>query len=82
MENSNQLANSGSKGKGRSRITAALLAFFLGGIGAHKFYLGQTGKGILMLLTCWTFIPAFIAFVELIMLLCKDDADFNQQFNS
>ena len=29
----------------KSRTTAALLAFFLGGIGAHNFYRGQTGRG-------------------------------------
>lgn len=28
----------------KSRMTAALLAFFLGGLGAHKFYLGKVGK--------------------------------------
>ena len=28
-------------GASKSRITAALLAFFLGGIGIHKFYLGK-----------------------------------------
>lgn len=29
----------------KSRTTAALLAFFLGQIGAHNFYRGQTGRG-------------------------------------
>jgi len=43
---------------------ALLLALFLGGIGAHKFYLGKTGAGILYLLFCWTFVPALIALFE------------------
>ena len=30
----------------KSRIAAALLAFFLGGFGVHKFYLGKIGQGI------------------------------------
>ncbi len=47
----------------KSKSTAALLAFFLGGLGIHRFYLGQNGVGILYLLFCWTFIPAFIAFL-------------------
>lgn len=65
---------------GKSKIAAALLAFFLGGIGVHKFYLGQTGKGIIYLLFCWTFIPAIIAFVEFIILLTMSDETFNQKY--
>jgi TM2 domain-containing membrane protein YozV len=34
----------------RSKMTAALLAFFLGAIGAHRFYLGNNGMGMVMLL--------------------------------
>lgn len=33
----------------RNRIAAALLALFLGALGAHKFYMGKTGAGIVML---------------------------------
>ena len=35
----------GPYGVPKSKTTAALLAFFLGGIGAHNFYRGQTGRG-------------------------------------
>lgn len=31
----------------KSKITAAVLAFFLGQIGVHSFYLGQKQKGII-----------------------------------
>ncbi len=34
----------------KNRISAALLAFFLGGIGVHKFYLGKVGQGFLYLI--------------------------------
>jgi TM2 domain-containing membrane protein YozV len=44
--------------------TAVLLAVLLGGLGAHKFYLGQTGMGIMYLLFCWTGIPALVALIE------------------
>jgi len=57
-----------------------LLAFFLGGIGAHKFYLGRVGQGILYLLFCWTFIPAIIAFVEFIIYLCMSDESFTAKY--
>jgi len=33
----------------KSKKTAILLAFFGGICGAHRFYLGQTGKGIMNL---------------------------------
>ena len=35
----------------KSKVTAYLLWFFLGGIGAHKFYLNKPGMGILYILT-------------------------------
>jgi len=48
----------------KSRLVAALLAFFLGTFGIHKFYLGQTGWGILYLLFCWTAIPTVVSLIE------------------
>ncbi|WP_420595303.1 TM2 domain-containing protein [Deinococcus sp.] len=35
---------------GTRKLVAGLLAIFLGGLGAHKFYLGRTGPGLLMLI--------------------------------
>jgi len=78
-------AVSGSK----SKIAAALLAFFLGGIGIHKFYLGRTGAGIIMLLggtVGWiTFgvVPGIIwliALIEFIIYLTKSDQQFEQDY--
>jgi hypothetical protein len=34
----------------KSKMMAAFLAFLLGGLGAHKFYLGYTGPGLVYLL--------------------------------
>ncbi len=61
---------------GRNRLAAALFAFLLGGIGAHKFYLGKVGMGIFYLLFCWTFIPLIASLIEGIMYLTMTDADF------
>lgn len=65
----------------KSRVAAALLAFFLGGFGVHKFYLGKVGLGFVYLLFCWTFIPAIIAFIEFIIYLTQDDATFAAKNN-
>ena len=53
-----------------------LLALFLGGLGAHRFYLGQVGLGVLYLVFVWTFVPSIVAFVEL-FLLSKRVARYN-----
>jgi len=65
---------------GKNRVVAAILAFFLGGLGIHKFYLGQIGLGILYLVFCWTFIPSIIAFIEFILFLAMTDEKFNQKY--
>ncbi|MCT8089835.1 TM2 domain-containing protein [Acinetobacter sp. ANC 4216] len=64
----------------KNRIVAAILAFFLGGFGIHKFYLGQIGWGIVYLIFCWTFIPALVAFIEFIIYLCTSDEDFARKY--
>jgi TM2 domain-containing membrane protein YozV len=36
----------------KSKLTAGLLALFLGGLGIHRFYLGHNGIGVTQLLLC------------------------------
>lgn len=56
------------KSGSKSWIVALLLAFFLGGIGIHRFYLGYTWQGVVQLLTLGGFgIWALIDFIRIII---------------
>jgi TM2 domain-containing membrane protein YozV/Tfp pilus assembly protein PilE len=68
--------------KGADKTALALLAFFLGGIGAHKFYLGKYLQGVLYILFCWTGIPSLIAFIEFIIYLCTPGEKIAQKYAS
>lgn len=65
----------------RSRVAAILLALFLGGLGIHQFYLGNSGRGILYLLFCWTFIPSLVALYDFFVFLFMSDSEFDQRYN-
>ncbi|MEW6026844.1 MAG: TM2 domain-containing protein [Planctomycetota bacterium] len=39
----------------KKRLVALLLCFFLGGFGAHRFYVGKIGTGILTIVTLFGF---------------------------
>jgi TM2 domain-containing membrane protein YozV len=52
----------------KSRLAAALLCFFLGVFGAHRFYLKKTGTAILMIITLgglgvWTLVDLILIVV-------------------
>lgn len=64
----------------KNRVVAIVLALLLGGIGAHKFYLGRIGMGILYLVFVWTFIPAIVAFVEAIIYITMSDQAFAKKY--
>jgi TM2 domain-containing membrane protein YozV/ribosomal protein L40E len=64
---------------GKSKLGAALFGFFLGSFGAHKFYLGQNGWGLIYLLFCWTAIPGIVGIIEAILLVVMSDEDFNRK---
>jgi TM2 domain-containing membrane protein YozV len=52
----------------KTGTTAVLLALFLGGVGAHRFYMGQIGIGIVYVVFCWTAIPAIVALIEIFLM--------------
>jgi len=65
----------------KSKTTAALLAIFLGGIGIHKFYLGQVVWGVLYILFCWTWIPMIVGFIEGLIFLTMSDKSFETKYS-
>lgn len=62
------------------QVTAGILALLLGGLGAHKFYQGNTKLGIVYLCFSWTFIPAILGLIEGILMLVADEAEYNQKY--
>lgn len=65
----------------RKKSEAILFALFFGWMGAHKFYLRQTGMGVIYLVFFWTIVPAIISVVELIILILMSESEFNRKFN-
>jgi TM2 domain-containing membrane protein YozV len=48
----------------KSETTGVVLALFLGGVGAHHFYMRRPVLGATYALLFWTFIPTVISFIE------------------
>jgi TM2 domain-containing membrane protein YozV len=65
----------------KNYVLTIVLALFLGGIGVHRFYLGQTAAGVLMLIFFWTFIPAIIAFIDVIRYLVMGESEFHRRYS-
>ena len=61
-------------GRQKDKVVALLLCFFLGLIGAHKFYEGKIGMGILYFFTGGLF--GIGAFIDFIVLLFKPNPYF------
>ncbi|MCI6581183.1 MAG: NINE protein [Oscillospiraceae bacterium] len=66
----------------KEKLVAGLLGILLGSLGIHKFYLGYTKEGVIMLLvsllTCGigAFVMEIIGLIEGIMYLVKSDEEF------
>lgn len=64
-----------------NKAVATLLAAVLGGVGAHRFYLGQWKTGLAMLLLCWTFLPALVGVVDALRYLFMSDLEFAERYD-
>ena len=61
----------------KSKVVAALLCFFLGGFGIHRFYTGHTVLGIIYLFTGGIFLIGVI--VDFVMILTGSYKDKSGQ---
>jgi len=78
--------HTGTSGQ-KSKWVAGLLAIFLGGIGAHKYYMGSWGWGIVfpaatIILACVNLgiVTGIIAFIEGIMFLVMSEETFEEKY--
>ena len=82
-ENGNTIPNQSSK-----RVVAGILGIILGALGIHKFILGYTTEGIVMLLltviTCGIagWLMGLIGLIEGIIYLTKSDEEFVQIYQA
>lgn len=63
---------------GVSKGVYIALCLFLGGLGIHKFYAGKWGQGLLYVVFCWTYIPAVIALIDLVVAIFKRSDNYGQ----
>lgn len=63
----------------RNKNIAGLLALFFGALGIHRFYLGQTGLGILYIFLF--VLSPIIAFIDAIVFFSMDKENFNIKYN-
>lgn len=78
----------------KNKVVAALLAFFLGPLGIHGFYLGNSQMGLILLLSNVVFLPlscfgigllgyaltGVICLVQTVLYLIASDAEFYQKY--
>lgn len=63
----------------KSRVTTALLAILLGGLGIHFFYLGAWGWGLISIMLCWTYLPVIAGLILGIRYLTMSDEEFERK---
>ena len=61
------------------QVAAGVLSILLGDIGVGHFYTGQTLRGVLDIIFCWTGVPAIIGLIEGIIWLCDSEEEWSER---
>ena len=68
----------------RNKLVAAVLAFVVGVFGVHRFYLGRTGSGIIMLILTCTMVGLLLtgpwALIDMVRYLIMSDREFHTRY--
>lgn len=67
------------KFKTKNKNEAGILAILFGGLGGHKFYLGQYGRGLICVAFCWSFIPSLLGVIEGVHFLTETREQFEEE---
>lgn len=65
----------------RRKNKTVLLAFFLGWIGAHRFYLGQRSEGLQCVAYSWTLLPWLISLYDTFYFDAMSNSRFDMLYN-
>lgn len=69
----------------RNKYVAALLAFFLGPLGVHRFYTGRRGSAIAMLVLSLTMVGLIIsapwALIDMVRYLLMSEREFAERYD-
>ncbi|MCB0549264.1 MAG: NINE protein [Phaeodactylibacter sp.] len=65
----------------KEKNVAGILALFLGGLGVHRFYLGQTGLGIFYLIFFWFPVMWIVGLIDAIAFFSMDQEVFDRKYN-
>jgi len=65
----------------KNRVTAGLLALFLGWAGMHRFYLRQPGLAIVYILLIWSGISVVLGLIDALVFFLMSDEQFDLKYN-
>jgi TM2 domain-containing membrane protein YozV/RNA polymerase subunit RPABC4/transcription elongation factor Spt4 len=75
-----QQPTGGGSSSDSDQVAAGILGLLLGGLGAHKFYQGNTRNGVLYLCFFWTAVPALLGLIEGILMLLADEKEYEEKW--